>query len=260
MARSQARGARASRRRWSACALLGGAACLAVPRGWRRSRCSRSRTIRCRSPTARLATSFDAPSRAQEIEAALAANDADLAKSFVEWRTIAALRLPPALLQAGRARRSTKANSDAQPPRASRSGLDHRRAERCAGLAGTALGDLFVFGDIRDAVREGSRYANGEKVRRAGARPCRRRHRHHRRHLCDASARGAGAGRASRWPRRRARPGGLSARSGRLDRPLAARGGRLVGAQARVAGVASPSRRSRCARRARRSRSRRPTA
>ena len=30
------------------------------------------------------------------------------------------------------------------------------------GLAGTALGDLFVFGDIRDAVREGSRYAHGE--------------------------------------------------------------------------------------------------
>ena len=29
-------------------------------------------------------------------------------------------------------------------------------------LAGTALGDLFVFGDIRDAVREGSRYASGE--------------------------------------------------------------------------------------------------
>ena len=31
-----------------------------------------------------------------------------------------------------------------------------------AGLAGTALGDLFVFGDLRDAVREGSRYISGE--------------------------------------------------------------------------------------------------
>ena len=29
-------------------------------------------------------------------------------------------------------------------------------------MAGTALGDLFVFGDIRDAVREGSRLAKGE--------------------------------------------------------------------------------------------------
>jgi hypothetical protein len=29
------------------------------------------------------------------------------------------------------------------------------------GLAGTALGDLFVFGDIRDLAREGSRYVSG---------------------------------------------------------------------------------------------------
>jgi hypothetical protein len=31
-----------------------------------------------------------------------------------------------------------------------------------AGLAGTAVGDLFVFGDIRDALREGTRMARGE--------------------------------------------------------------------------------------------------
>ncbi len=31
-----------------------------------------------------------------------------------------------------------------------------------AGLAGTAPGDLFVFGDIRDAAREGSRYVSGQ--------------------------------------------------------------------------------------------------
>jgi hypothetical protein len=31
-------------------------------------------------------------------------------------------------------------------------------------LAGTALGDLFVFGDVRDAVREGSRLAAGEEA------------------------------------------------------------------------------------------------
>ena len=32
-----------------------------------------------------------------------------------------------------------------------------------AGLAGTTLGDLFVFGDIRDAVREGTRLATGRR-------------------------------------------------------------------------------------------------
>ena len=33
-------------------------------------------------------------------------------------------------------------------------------------LAGTALGDLFVFGDIRDAIREGSRLASGQEADR----------------------------------------------------------------------------------------------
>jgi hypothetical protein len=33
-------------------------------------------------------------------------------------------------------------------------------------LAGTALGDLFVFGDIRDALREGSRLASGQEADR----------------------------------------------------------------------------------------------
>ena len=33
-----------------------------------------------------------------------------------------------------------------------------------ASLAGTTLGDLFVFGDIRDAVRQGTRYVRGEQV------------------------------------------------------------------------------------------------
>ena len=100
-----------------------------------------------------------------------------------------------------------------------------------AGFAGTALGDLFVFGDIRDAVREGSRYVSGEKLRRAGARawpasasrsppaPTRR------------SARRRRRGSGCRSSRRRARPGGSSARLARLDRPLAARRGRLVGAR-----------------------------
>jgi hypothetical protein len=35
-----------------------------------------------------------------------------------------------------------------------------------ASLAGTTLGDLFVFGDIRDALREGTRYVRGEQVDR----------------------------------------------------------------------------------------------
>jgi hypothetical protein len=35
-----------------------------------------------------------------------------------------------------------------------------------AGLVGTTLGDFFVFGDIRVAVREGTRLATGKKPAR----------------------------------------------------------------------------------------------
>jgi hypothetical protein len=40
-------------------------------------------------------------------------------------------------------------------------GLVTGEPKDATGLAGTALGDLFVFGDIRDAVREGGRYVSG---------------------------------------------------------------------------------------------------
>ena len=99
-----------------------------------------------------------------------------------------------------------------------------------AGLAGTALGDLFVFGDIRDAVREGSRYVSGEKLRPADPRAC----------PCVGIAITAGtyATVGAATPARLGltavkaarKTGRLSARHGRLDRPLGARGGRLVGA------------------------------
>src|SRR5262249_60090428 len=40
-------------------------------------------------------------------------------------------------------------------------GLVVGEAADISGLAGTALGDLFVFGDVRDALREGARLATG---------------------------------------------------------------------------------------------------
>ena len=66
-------------------------------------------------------------------------------------------------------------------------------------LAGTALGDLFVFGDIRDALREGTRLATGAGGRPADPRPCRRRHCDHRGHLCLARRRLARRASACRW-------------------------------------------------------------
>ena len=43
-------------------------------------------------------------------------------------------------------------------------GLVSGQPQDAAGLAGTAVGDLLAVGDIRDAVREGSRLANGEEA------------------------------------------------------------------------------------------------
>ena len=41
-------------------------------------------------------------------------------------------------------------------------GLVAGEAEDISGLAGTAVGDLFVLGDVRDALREGTRLATGQ--------------------------------------------------------------------------------------------------
>ena len=64
------------------------------------------------------------------------------------------------------------------------------------GLAGTALGDLFVFGDIRDAVREGSRLAKGEHADELVLGLACRRHRRDGGHLRLARRRHARAHRA----------------------------------------------------------------
>ena len=55
-----------------------------------------------------------------------------------------------------------QANSASAAAGSFASGLITGEPKDMAGLAGTALGDLFVFGDIRDAVREGSRFISGE--------------------------------------------------------------------------------------------------
>jgi len=105
--------------------------------------------------------SFNAAVASREIDAALRAGDADLATSFLDLARDRKVALDPALV-----RRVEEANSAAAAAaRAAGSfahGLITGEPEDLAGLAGTALGDLFVFGDIRDAIREGARMASGE--------------------------------------------------------------------------------------------------
>ena len=116
------------------------------------------------------------------------------------------------------------------------------------GLAGTALGDLFVFGDIRDAVREGSRYVSGQPTDELVLGLSPGRPRDHRRHLRHVRRGGAGArrpvrgqgGAQDRADRRAAWRTGSAARCARWST------GRRCGAPA----PRSPSPRPRCARRA----------
>jgi hypothetical protein len=101
----------------------------------------------------------------ENIEAALAAHDADLANSFVELAREKNVALSDAL--------STRV-SDAVAEESSAShfakgfaaGLVTGNADDVASLSGTVAGDLFVFGDIRDVVREGKHLAMGEDTDR----------------------------------------------------------------------------------------------
>lgn len=105
--------------------------------------------------------SFNAEVAQREIDAALKADDAELAQSFLDLARDRDVTVDLALVA-----RVTDANSAAAAAKRAAGnfaqGLIVGEPEDLAGLAGTTLGDLFVFGDIRDAIREGARMAQGE--------------------------------------------------------------------------------------------------
>ncbi len=101
----------------------------------------------------------------RQIEAALAANDADLAGSFAELAKAKHVALPEELSE----RVSEAVREENSTPRIAKrfaGGLITGNADDFASLSGTIAGDLFVFGDIRDVVREGKHLAMGEDTDR----------------------------------------------------------------------------------------------
>ncbi|HEX7562899.1 MAG TPA: hypothetical protein VF396_06540 [Bradyrhizobium sp.] len=101
----------------------------------------------------------------QNIEAALAANDTDLANSFVDLAGEKNISLPDELSRrVGDA--VAEANSSSHFARRFASGLVTGNADDVPSMSGTVAGDLFVFGDIRDVVREGKHLAMGEETDR----------------------------------------------------------------------------------------------
>nr|WP_316163004.1 hypothetical protein [Bradyrhizobium sp. SZCCHNRI20481] len=102
---------------------------------------------------------------ARNIEDALAAGDTDLAESFVALAQDHRVALDEALIQ----RVSDAVAAEKAPGSVAKrfaSGLVTGQADDVASLSGTVAGDLFVFGDIRDAVREGKHLVMGEETDR----------------------------------------------------------------------------------------------
>jgi hypothetical protein len=101
----------------------------------------------------------------ENIEAALATNDSDLAGSFVDLAKAKNISVDDGLmLRVSEA--VAEANSPAHVAKRFAAGLVTGNADDVASLSGTVAGDLFVFGDIRDVVREGKHLAMGEDTDR----------------------------------------------------------------------------------------------
>jgi hypothetical protein len=102
---------------------------------------------------------------AEQIEAALSAGDADLASSFVSLAREKNIPLADELSRRV-ADAVTEEGSSAHLAKRFATGLVTGNADDVASLSGTVAGDLFVFGDIRDVVREGKHLAMGENTDR----------------------------------------------------------------------------------------------
>ena len=94
---------------------------------------------------------------------ALDAGDADLASSFAELARDKGTTLPSGLNDRVDAAVADE-NSTTSMAKRFATGLVTGEADDVASLSGTVAGDLFVFGDIRDVVREGKRLAMGEEA------------------------------------------------------------------------------------------------
>ena len=98
----------------------------------------------------------------REIRAALTAGDTDLARSFLDLAADRRVTIDSALADDVKQARDKAASVTGTAGRFVK-GLWTGEPTDLASLAGTAFGDLFVFGDIRDGAREGMRYLTGQK-------------------------------------------------------------------------------------------------
>jgi hypothetical protein len=101
----------------------------------------------------------------RNIDAAIAAGDADLADSFVALAQEKRIPLSDDTIHRV-ADAVTEENSTPHLAKRFASGLVTGQADDVASLSGTITGDLFVIGDVRDVLREGKHLAMGEETDR----------------------------------------------------------------------------------------------
>ena len=106
---------------------------------------------------------FNAKVATREIEEALAGGDTDLARSFVELAAEREVALDPGLIAKVNGAEREAATAKSQAASFAR-GFFTGKPEDVASAAGMVTGDLFVFGDVRDVVRESWRGLKGEEV------------------------------------------------------------------------------------------------
>jgi hypothetical protein len=128
------------------------------------------RTLAARNDPAQLSDlalerGFDAATAEREIRAALAAEDPELAQSFIELARERAVAVDPDLIAKTDADMQAWSSFGSTAWRFTR-GFFAGNPDDMASLAGTAAGDLLVIGDVRDAAREGWRMAQGEEPNR----------------------------------------------------------------------------------------------
>ena len=100
-----------------------------------------------------------------QIEAALDAHDSGLAESFADLAMAKNVALPEDLLN--RVNQAAAEDSSALHfVRRFARGLVTGNADDAGSLSGTVAGDFFVFGDIRDVVREGKHLVMGQDTDR----------------------------------------------------------------------------------------------
>src|SRR5262245_20715790 len=106
---------------------------------------------------------FNGAIAAREIAAALAADDADLATSFLELARERTIDVDPGLVAKVEGAHSAVATASRSVKNFAR-GLVSGATDDLAGLIGTVASDLLIIGDARDVLREGSRLAAGQPV------------------------------------------------------------------------------------------------